>query len=181
MFLKTNSKYYTVDVGLRNCLVKSSESDIGHILENIVFLELKRRGYDVYIGQLDENEIDFVAVDNEDISYYQVSATTLDENTLRRELAPLKKSGTITRNTCLRLTIFSAMLIMTVSKRKMCLNGFWGNKSVLNYKSECSVNIHLRDEFDMYCWVRERQVFVAENNNGEDQICTPFIPQRIPL
>jgi len=93
MFLKTNSKYYTVDVGLRNCLVKSSESDIGHILENIVFLELKRRGYDVYIGQLDENEIDFVAVDNEDISYYQVSATTLDENTLRRELAPLKKVG----------------------------------------------------------------------------------------
>ncbi|MDE6709582.1 MAG: ATP-binding protein, partial [Oscillospiraceae bacterium] len=93
MFIKTNSKYYAVDVGLRNCLVKGSESDIGHILENVVFLELKRRGYDVYIGQLDENEIDFVAVDNDDISYYQVSATTLDESTLKRELAPFKKVG----------------------------------------------------------------------------------------
>ena len=93
MFLKTNSKYYAVDVGLRNCLVKGRESDIGHILENVVFLELKRRGYDVYMGQLDENEIDFVAVDNDDISYYQVSATTLDESTLKRELAPFKKVG----------------------------------------------------------------------------------------
>ena len=93
MFLKTNSKYYTVDIGLRNCLVKCSESDIGHILENVVFLELKRRGYDVYIGQLYENEIDFVAVNGDDISYYQVSATTLDESTLKRELAPFKKVG----------------------------------------------------------------------------------------
>lgn len=93
MFLKTNSKYYAVDIGLRNCLVKSSESDIGHILENIVFLELKRRGYDVYVGRLDDGEIDFVAVDNDDISYYQVSATTLEEDILRRELAPFKKVG----------------------------------------------------------------------------------------
>ena len=93
MFLKTNSKYYTVDIGLRNCLVKGSESDIGHILENVVFLELKRRGYDIYIGQLDENEIDFAAVNGDDISYYQVSATTLDESTLKRELAPFKKVG----------------------------------------------------------------------------------------
>lgn len=93
MFLKTNSKYYAVDIGLRNCLTKSSESDIGHILENIVFLELKRRGYDVYVGQLDDGEIDFVAVKGDDISYYQVSATTLDENTLKRELAPFKKVG----------------------------------------------------------------------------------------
>ena len=93
MFLKTNSKYYAVDVGLRNCLVKCSESDIGHILENVVFLELKRRGYDVYIGQLYENEIDFATVNGDDISYYQVSATTLDESTLKRELAPFKKVG----------------------------------------------------------------------------------------
>ena len=62
MFLKTNSKYYTVDIGLRNMLVKISESGIGHILENIVFLELKRRGYDVYVGHLDDSEIDFIAV-----------------------------------------------------------------------------------------------------------------------
>jgi predicted AAA+ superfamily ATPase len=93
MFLKTNSKYYTVDIGLRNMLVKSSESDIGHILENIVFLELKRRGYDVYVGHLDDGEIDFVAVNGDDISYYQVAATTLDENVLNRELAPFKKVG----------------------------------------------------------------------------------------
>lgn len=93
MFLKTNSKYYAVDIGLRNMLVKSSESDIGHILENIVFLELKRRGYDVYVGHLDDGEIDFVAVNGDDISYYQVSATTLDENVLNRELALFKKVG----------------------------------------------------------------------------------------
>lgn len=93
MFLKTNSKYYVVDTGLRNCLVKSSENDIGHILENVVFLELKRRGYDVYVGQLEDGEIDFVAVNGEDISYYQVSATTLEENTLKRELAPFRKVG----------------------------------------------------------------------------------------
>ena len=93
MFLKTNSKYYVVDTGLRNCLVKGSENDIGHILENVVFLELKRRGYDVYVGQLEDSEIDFVAVNGEDISYYQVSATTLEENTLKRELAPFRKVG----------------------------------------------------------------------------------------
>lgn len=93
MFLKTNSKYYAVDIGLRNMLVKSSESDIGHILENIVFLELKRRGYDVYVGQPDDGEIDFVAVNGDDISYYQVSATTLDENTLKRELTSFKRVG----------------------------------------------------------------------------------------
>lgn len=93
MFLKTNSKYYVVDTGLRNCLVKGSENDIGHILENIVFLELKRRGYDVYVGQLEDGEIDFVAVNGDDISYYQVSATTLEENTLKRELAPFRKVG----------------------------------------------------------------------------------------
>lgn len=66
---------------------------MGHILENVVFLELKRRGYVVYIGQLDENEIDFVAIDNDERSYYQVSATTFDEITLKCELAPFKKVG----------------------------------------------------------------------------------------
>lgn len=89
--LSTNNKYYAVDIGLRNMLVKSSASDIGHILENVVFLELKRRGYDVYVGQLEGGEIDFVATKNTETVYYQVSATTLDEETLRRELAPLKR------------------------------------------------------------------------------------------
>ncbi len=91
MFLSTNSKYYAVDISLRNMLVKGSESDIGHILENIVYLELKRRGFNVYVGQLDDGEIDFVAVKDNDTVYYQVSATALEENTLKRELAPLRK------------------------------------------------------------------------------------------
>ncbi len=90
--LTQQNKYYTADIGLRNILVRSSESDIGHILENIVYLELIRRGYEVYVGQLDENaEIDFVTIDGENVAYYQVSASTLDEKTLERELAPYKK------------------------------------------------------------------------------------------
>lgn len=87
-FLTTQSKYYTVDVGMRNSLVKSSQSDIGHILENIVFLELKRRYKNVYVGEQDSGEVDFVVFDGKKYEYYQVSATTLDENTLKRELAP---------------------------------------------------------------------------------------------
>ena len=71
--------------------VKSSSSDIGHILENIVYLELIRRGYDVFIGQFDDKEVDFVAMDtNRQITYYQVSASALDEKTLQRELLPFK-------------------------------------------------------------------------------------------
>lgn len=90
-FLTTQSKYYAVDIGLRNMLVKGKESDVGHILENIVFLELKRRGYAVYVGQLDDGEVDFVVIDGDQIVYYQVAATTLEETTLKRELAPFKK------------------------------------------------------------------------------------------
>ena len=91
MFLTTNSKYYAVDLTLRNILVRGKEPDIGHILENIVYLELRRRGYDVYVGQFDDVEIDFVTVNGKETAYYQVSATTLDENVLERELAPLRK------------------------------------------------------------------------------------------
>lgn len=91
MFLKTNSKYYAVDMGLRNTLVRGSDSDIGHILENVVYLELIRRGYNVYVGQLDDGEIDFVAVKADEVAYYQVSVTTLDEDVLKRELAPFRK------------------------------------------------------------------------------------------
>jgi len=90
-FLSTGSKYYTVDVGLRNMLVKGKDSDVGHILENIIYLELLRRGYSVYVGELDDGEVDFVAIDADTITYYQVTATTLDENTLRRELEPFKR------------------------------------------------------------------------------------------
>ena len=91
-FLTTMNKYYVADIGMRNMLVKGKESDIGHILENIVYLELKRRDYEVYVGQLGpDGEVDFVAMKDGKLEYYQVSETTLDENVLRRELAPLQK------------------------------------------------------------------------------------------
>lgn len=88
--LTTLGKYYVVDIGLRNLLVRTKESDIGHILENIVYLELKRRGYEVYVGDIDNGEVDFVAIKAGLVEYYQVSATTLEESTLKRELAPFK-------------------------------------------------------------------------------------------
>ena len=89
--LKTLGKYYIVDSGLRDVLVSSGSGDFGHLLENIVYLELIRRGYKVNIGKLAEKEVDFVADSGDGLSYYQVSATTLAENTLRRELEPLRK------------------------------------------------------------------------------------------
>lgn len=93
-YLTTLSKYYTADLGLRNMLVKGSASDVGHIIENVVYLELRRRGYDVYVGQLDrDGEVDFVAIKNGQPSYFQISATTLDDKVLQRELAPLMKIG----------------------------------------------------------------------------------------
>ena len=64
---------------------------MGHILENIVYLELLRRGYRVYVGQMSDGEVDFVAISSEETIYYQVAATTLEESTLERELAPLRK------------------------------------------------------------------------------------------
>ena len=91
-FLTTQSKYYTVDIALRNNLVRGKDSDIGHIIENIVYLELLRRGCDVYVGQEgSDSEIDFVANRKNETIYIQVAATTLDDDVLKRELAPLKK------------------------------------------------------------------------------------------
>lgn len=90
-YLNTQSKYYAVDVTLRNTLVQGSASDIGHILENVVYLELLRRGNRIYVGDLDDGEVDFVAVDSGKPTYYQVAASTLDEGVLMRELAPLQK------------------------------------------------------------------------------------------
>ena len=91
LYLKTLGKYYMVDTGLRDLLVSSGSADLGHLLENIVYLELIRRGCKVNIGKLAEKEVDFVAHHAEGITYYQVAATTLDENTLKRELEPLQK------------------------------------------------------------------------------------------
>ena len=91
-FLKTQEKYYGVDMGLRYYILgQKSGRDMGHILENIVYLELLRRGYKVYIGKLDDLEVDFVAKNSKETIYYQVALTTREESTLERELLPLKK------------------------------------------------------------------------------------------
>jgi predicted AAA+ superfamily ATPase len=89
--LKTLGKYYVVDTGLRNHLISSSNSDIGHQIENIAYLELLRRGYRVNIGKIDDREIDFVATKQNMKEYYQVSMSVLDEAVKGRELAPLLK------------------------------------------------------------------------------------------
>lgn len=89
-YLATGSKYYAADVGLRYFLLGSKQMDQGHILENIVYLELIRRGYEVYIGKIGDAEVDFIAVNSEGEEYYQVSQTVLEEQTLKRELAPLE-------------------------------------------------------------------------------------------
>lgn len=90
--LTSMNKYYVCDLAMRSLLVRTHDSDIGHILENVIYLELKRRYSDVYIGQNDAtDEVDFVVFDNGTPSYYQVAQTTLDENVLKRELAPLRK------------------------------------------------------------------------------------------
>lgn len=90
-YLKTLEKYYTVDIGLRNVMLGKAGTDVGHILENIIYLELVRRGYDVYIGKIDELEVDFVTQDEYGKKYIQVAASTRDEKTLERELRSLQK------------------------------------------------------------------------------------------
>ena len=90
-YLKTLEKYYSVDTGLRYLLLGSSGTDVGHILENVVYLELLRRGFSVYIGKLDELEVDFVAKNQKGLQYIQVAASVRDEKTLQRELASLRR------------------------------------------------------------------------------------------
>ena len=88
--LKTQAKYYVADLGLRYLLCGIKGQDEGHILENIVYLELIRRGYNVYIGQNESNEIDFVASNQDDTLFIQVCLTLKNEETYKREIAPLK-------------------------------------------------------------------------------------------
>jgi len=88
--LKSLEKYYLVDISLRRMLLGDSASDVGHIVENIVYLELIRRGYQVKIGKVGELEIDFIAFKGSDRRYYQVAASVLDPVTFAREIAPLK-------------------------------------------------------------------------------------------
>ena len=89
-YLRSGAKYYVADIGLRYYLLGQKPADLGHILENVVYLELLRRGYEVFVGKSDKSEIDFIAINEEDTEYYQVALTVRDEKTLLRELAPLE-------------------------------------------------------------------------------------------
>lgn len=88
-YLKTLEKYYIVDIGMRFMLLGSKQTDAGHILENIIYLELLRRGYDVYVGKVGEFEVDFVAQNRKGTTYFQAALTIRDKKTLERELRPL--------------------------------------------------------------------------------------------
>lgn len=90
-YLKTGDKYYAADIGLRYSALGTKKADEGHILENVVYLELLRRGYDVYVGKVGAAAVDFIAIGDEGEEYYQVAYTVLDTDgkTLERELAPL--------------------------------------------------------------------------------------------
>jgi len=91
-YLKTGEKYYAADIGLRYALLGTKKADMGHILENVVYLELARRGYEIHIGKVGRTEVDFIAIGDEGEEYYQVAYTVIDTDgaTLRRELAPLE-------------------------------------------------------------------------------------------
>ena len=90
-YLRTLGKYYIVDIGLRNYLLGLRDMDVGHCLENIVYFELLRRGYDVAIGKIDEREVDFIAANAVDKIYFQVTESMNDQSVRERELASLKK------------------------------------------------------------------------------------------
>lgn len=90
-YLKTGDKYYVADIGLRYSVLGNKKADNGHILENIVYLELLRRGYEIYVGKVGSAEVDFIAIGEEGEEYYQVAYTVIDSDgkTLEREIAPL--------------------------------------------------------------------------------------------
>lgn len=88
--LKKNRKMYIVDLGLRRHLLARQRYDLGFSLENIIYFELLRRGYSVNIGKIGASEIDFVARKNDNVSYYQVTASMTEESTFEREMSPLK-------------------------------------------------------------------------------------------
>lgn len=89
-FLKSLEKFYAVDTGLHYFMLGSKTGNEGFLLENIVYLELLRRGYEVYVGKFANMEVDFVAIKNGLPEYYQVSLSVTNEDTLKRELKPLK-------------------------------------------------------------------------------------------
>jgi len=89
-YLKTAEKYYVTDLGLQRFVLGSKKQDFGRNLENIVYLELLRRNYEIYIGKIYSNEVDFIAIKNGITQYYQVAETVKDEKTLKRELKSLE-------------------------------------------------------------------------------------------
>ena len=89
-YLQTSDKYYATDVTMRYAIIGRKNIDLGHILENIVYLELKRRGYKIYIEKNEEKEVDFVAINKEGTIYIQVAYSVRDEKTLKRELEALE-------------------------------------------------------------------------------------------
>ncbi len=91
--LKTNGKYYVVDMGLRNRLIGYRSSNIGHVIENIVYLQLLRLGYTVYVGKNMAKEVDFIAMKGEQIAYFQVALTALELETHSREINALFSIG----------------------------------------------------------------------------------------
>lgn len=90
-FLRTLGKYYIVDIGLRNYLLGFRNRDTGHVLENVIYFELIRRGYDVAIGKVDNIEVDFIATKADDKLYVQVTESMMSEDVRNQELAPLQK------------------------------------------------------------------------------------------
>ena len=103
-YLNSNAKYYVVDAGLRAALLGANDRDLGHILENIVYLELLRRGYRVSVGKVNSKvinnngkkerktiEVDFIAKKNNLTEYYQVALNALEPEILERELRPLEE------------------------------------------------------------------------------------------
>lgn len=105
--LKTNKKYYIVDTGIRSYLLAKNSLDLGFVLENIVFLELKRRGYKINIGKLGAREVDFVVQKNGVFQYLQVCLNMSDEATFEREITPLKQIKDNYKKTILTLDKFS--------------------------------------------------------------------------
>ena len=90
-YLRTLGKYYIADIGLRNYLLGFRNRDSGHAIENVVYFELLRRGYDVSIGKIDNAAVDFIAANADDKIYIQVTESMQSEDVRKRELAPLQK------------------------------------------------------------------------------------------